>query len=312
MAKDPYKLLGVAKSASEADIRKAYRALAKKYHPDVNPGNEAAANKFKEITAAYTLLTDKNLRAQYDSGKVDASGQAQNPFAGGFGNGGFGRSGGFGPQGGAKAGGYDDMSDLFSSLFGMNMGSQTGGPRRQGYSQSMPAKAGADIRYKLTLSFIEALKGGKKRITGVGGKGVNITIPEGVIDGAVLRLRGKGHAGQNGGRAGDAKVEISVKSHKYFSRDGQNLRLNLPISLFEALSGAKVTIPMPRGSVSLNIPAGTNSGKILRLKGKGVGGGDLLVTPQITLTEDEKSQLQDWTQAQTAKSADNLRDVLKS
>ena len=309
MAKDPYKLLGVAKSASEADIRKAYRALAKKYHPDVNPGDEAVANKFKEITAAYTLLTDKNLRAQYDSGQVDASGQAQNPFGGGFNRGGG--FGGFGGQGGATAGGYDDMTDLFSSLFGMNMGTQTGGPRRQGYGQRVQPKAGGDIRYRLTLGFLEALKGGKKRITGVGGKGVNITIPKGVVDGAVLRLRGKGHPGQNGGRAGDAKVEITVKSHKYFSREGENLRLVLPISLAEAVSGAKVTIPMPDGAISLNIPAGTNSGKTLRLKGKGVGGGDLLVSSQITLTNQEKTDLKGWAKDHDVQEAVKLRDVLK-
>lgn len=309
MAKDPYKLLGVAKSASEADIRKAYRALAKKYHPDVNPGDEAVANKFKEITAAYTLLTDKNLRAQYDSGQVDASGQAQNPFGGGFNRGGG--FGGFGGQGGATAGGYDDMTDLFSSLFGMNMGTQTGGPRRQGYGQRVQPKAGGDIRYRLTLGFLEALKGGKKRITGMGGKGVNITIPKGVVDGAVLRLRGKGHPGQNGGRAGDAKVEITVKPHKYFSREGENLRLVLPISLAEAVSGAKVTIPMPDGAISLNIPAGTNSGKTLRLKGKGVGGGDLLVSSQITLTNQEKTDLKGWAKDHDVQEAVKLRDVLK-
>jgi len=309
VAKDPYKLLGVAKSASEADIRKAYRALAKKYHPDVNPGDEVVANKFKEITAAYTLLTDKNLRAQYDSGQVDASGQAQNPFGGGFNRGGG--FGGFGGQGGATAGGYDDMTDLFSSLFGMNMGTQTGGPRRQGYGQRVQPKAGGDIRYRLTLGFLEALKGGKKRITGVGGKGVNITIPKGVVDGAVLRLRGKGHPGQNGGRAGDAKVEITVKPHKYFSREGENLRLVLPISLAEAISGAKVTIPMPDGAISLNIPAGTNSGKTLRLKGKGVGGGDLLVSSQITLTNQEKTDLKGWAKDHDVQEAVKLRDVLK-
>ena len=316
MAKDPYKLLGVPKSATEAEIRKAYRALAKKLHPDVNPGNEKAANRFKEISAAYTLLTDKKLRAQYDNGQVDASGQQQNPFGGGFGGGGFQNTGfggqGFGGQGfGGKAGGQDDMADLFSSLFGMNMGSQTGGPRRQGYGQARPQpKKGADIRYKLTLTFLEALKGGKKRIKTKGDDAVNITIPEGVMDGAVLRLRGKGHAGANGGRAGDAKVEITVKPHKYYVRDGQNLRLTLPITLKEAVLGAKVTIPMPNGSVSLNIPAGTNSGKTLRLKGKGIGGGDLLVSPQITLITPSDPALKAWAETTDELGSGDIRDVL--
>lgn len=307
MAKDPYKLLGVPKSATEAEIRKAYRALAKKLHPDVNPGNEANANRFKEISAAYTLLTDKAMRAQYDSGQVDASGQAQTSWGR---NDPFGGQSPFGrqrpPQGRAPHGhpdGQDDMADLFSTLFGMNMGAQTGGPNRYGYGENprqQQVRKGADVRYKLSLSFLEALSGGKKRITVAGGGGLNVLIPKGVVDGAVLRLRGKGHPGQNGGRAGDAKVEIAVKPHRFFTREGQTLRLTLPITLQEALLGAKVTIPMPEGKVSLNIPAGTNSGKTLRLKGKGFDGGDLYVTPQITLLDMADPDLLAWAKGEGA------------
>lgn len=287
MAKDPYKLLGVARKASEADIRKAYRALAKKLHPDVNPGDEAAAERFKEVTAAYNLLTDKDLRARYDSGQVDASGQQQNPFGGGF--------GGFG--GGARRGpgGQDDMADLFSSLFGMNMGGMN--PNRGGYARP---KKGADIRYKVKLSFMDALKGGTRKIRTSERQTLNVKIPKGVLDGKTLRLRGKGRAGTHGGAPGDAKIDISVGKHKYFQHDGKNLRLNLPITLREAILGGKIKLPMPDGPVQLNLPAGTNSGKTLRLKGKGIGGGDLLVTLQIVVKDLKNKDLIAW-----AKSSDD-------
>jgi len=290
VAKDPYKLLGVDRSASDEDIRKAYRTLAKKMHPDVNPGNEAAANKFKEISAAYSLLSDKKLRAQYDSGQVDASGQTQSPFGRGFGqNGGFQHTG-FG-------GGSDDISDLFSSLFGMNMGPQTGGSRRQGYRQRPVPKKGGDLKYTLALTFFESLKGGNKRIKLKDGQSLNVKIPDGVEDGAVLRLRGKGQTGHHGGANGDARVHITVKPHKYYVREGNVLRLSLPITLKEAILGAKVNLPMPSGAVKLNIPAG-NSGKALRLKGKGVQGSDLIVTPYIVLSDNISETLVAWARSE--------------
>jgi len=297
MAKDPYKLLGVTRSATDAEIRKAYRALAKKLHPDVNPGDEKTADRFKEVTAAYNLLSDKDLRARYDSGQVDASGQQQNPFGGGFGQSPFGRGGG-----------QDDMADLFSSLFGMNMGGMN--RNRGGYARP---KKGADVRYKLKLSFIEALTGGSKKIKTANGNTLSLKIPEGVEDGKTLRLRGKGQAGVNGGPAGDAKIEISVGKHKYFQRDGKHLRLSLPISLREAILGGKIKIPMPGGPVQLSLPAGTNSGKTLRLKGKGVKGGDLLVTVQIVIKDIKNKDLQSWAQDQASDQDENLRtDILSS
>ncbi len=302
MAKDPYKLLGVPRTASDADIRKAYRALAKKLHPDVNPGNKVAETKFKEVTAAYNLLSDKDLRARYDSGQVDASGQQQNPFgAGGFG--GFRRTGAGGP------GGNDDMADLFSSLFGMNMGGMN--PNRGGFGQTARRpKKGADIRYKLNLTFIEALKGGSKKVRMGDGKTLNVKIPVGVEDGVTLRLRGKGQAGVNGGAPGDAKVDISVGSHKYFSRDGNKLRLTLPISLEEAILGGKIKVPMPDGSVQLTLPPGTNSGKTFRLKGKGIKGGDLLVTTQIILKDPKNKDLKAWAEGESDGSSGKIRDKL--
>ncbi|MEP1230004.1 MAG: J domain-containing protein [Litorimonas sp.] len=269
MAKNPYTLLGVKKTSSDAEIRKAYRTLAKKLHPDVNPGNKAAEEKFKNATAAYNLLSDKKLRKQYDSGQIDSSGQQQNPFGGA----------GFGGAHRGRAGGHDDMSDLFSSLFGMNSANMRGG------MQPRPAKGG-DILYKLTIDLPEALTGGMRTID----KGLSLKLPKGVKDGQVLRLKGKGQVGQYGGPNGDAKVEIKLRKHKYLTRKNDDLHLILPISLHEALNGAKVKIDMPNGAVSLNLPAGTNSGKKLRLKGKGVGVGDLVVSPVITLSDSELSK----------------------
>ncbi len=288
MAKNPYKLLGVAKTASEKEIKSAYRKLAKTLHPDVNPDNPKAEEKFKEVTAAYNLLSNPDLRKQYDTGRVDASGQQQNPFAGGFrqANAQGGMDTGFGGFGGM---GQDDMSDLFSSLFGMNMG---GGSRRSsmggGFQQRRAApQKGADVRYKLNMSLIDALTGGVKDL----GKGLNVRFPKGIKDGQTLRLREKGRPGVNGGPPGDAHVKITVQPHKRLSRIDDDLYLSVPISLSEALKGVKVDLDLPTGKVSLSIPAGTNTGKKFRLKNKGVrvksGTGDLFVTVNIVLTDGE-------------------------
>lgn len=296
MAKDPYKLLGVSKSASDDEIRKAYRSLAKKYHPDVNKDKPAMAEKFKEISAAYSLLSDKEMKKRYDSGQVDGSGQQQNPF-GGMGGGrspfstGFGGMGGMGGGRRGQMGGGDDMADLFSSLFGMNMGGQMGGQQQR----RRPPQKGADIRYKITLPFVDAITGGTKKLTG----GLTVKIPKGVEDGQTLRVIGKGKDGVNGGPKGDAKVEISIKPHKHFTRDGKKLRLTLPISLQEAVLGGSISVPLPGGDVDLKLPAGSNTGQKMRLKGKGIAGGDLIVTLQIILAKGDASALKDW--AETTK-----------
>jgi len=306
MAKDPYKLLGVSKSASDDEIRKAYRKLAKKYHPDVNKDKPQMAEKFKEISAAYTLLTDKDMKKRYDSGQVDGSGQQQSPFGGGgrspF-NTGFGGMGGMGGGGRrASMGGGDDMAELFSSLFGMNMGGMQGGMQQR----RRPAQKGADIRYKITLPFIDAITGGTKKLTG----GLTVKIPKGAEEGQVLRVVGKGKPGVNGGPKGDAKVEISIKPHKHFTRDGNKLRLILPISLKEAVTGDAVSVPLPGGDVELKIPKGANTGQKLRLKGKGINGGDLIVTLSLVLAEGDAASLTDWAATIDAQDFDPRKGLL--
>lgn len=281
--KNPYELLGVSKSATDKEIQSAYRKLAKTLHPDVNKDDAAAAERFKEVTAAYNLLSNEKLRAQYDSGQVDANGQQQNPFAGGYGGGrgdGPGYSTGFGGFEGFRAGqGQDDMADLFGSLFGMNMGGMRGGMHRPPVR-----KKGADVRYTLTIGLPESLTGGTRQLT----SGLKFRIPRGVKSGQTLRLRGKGQPGENGGPPGDAKVEVTVEDHPNLRRVGDDLHLDLPISLTESIQGGRVRLNMPNGAISLKIAPGSNTGKRMRLKGKGVNGkGQLIVTLQITLTKNE-------------------------
>jgi len=308
LAKDPYKLLNISKSATEDEIRKAYRKLAKELHPDVKPDDPVAAERFKEISAAYTMLTDKDLRAQYDSGQVDESGQRTNPFGGGgFGGGGFQRA-----SRGTHPG---EMEDLFSSLFGMNMGGGSGrnrgGAFGGGFQRQAPRpQKGADVRYKVSLPFLSALKGGARKLTGADGKTVNVKIPPGIADGQSLRVRGRGRPGVNGGPAGDAKIDITVKPHKYFTRDGDDLRLTLPITLQEAVIGAKIIVNMPLGDVQVRIPTGTNSGTVLRVKGKGVARGDLYLTIQIVLSDPKSPDLRKWAKKNPADADFNPRKKL--
>lgn len=276
MVKDPYKILGVPKTASDDELRKAYRKLAKANHPDLNPDDAAKAEKFKEISAAYSLLSDAKLRKQYDSGQIDGTGNQRAPF-GGFGGGGspFG-GGGFRPAGM----GDDDMAGLFSSLFGMNFGRQTGG-----FDNRVRPQKGADLAMNMTIGFVDALTGAKKRVT-INGQTVDLRIPAGTDDGAKLRIKGKGSPGRGGGPDGDAVITLSVKPHKYYRREGKTLHMDLPISLSEAIAGAKVNVPLPTGKIALKIPAGSSSGQVLRAKGKGVKGGDLRVRLMIMLPPD--------------------------
>ncbi len=300
---DPYSILGVARSANEKDIKSAYRKLAKELHPDRNKDNPKAAERFSEVTRAYDLLSDKDKRARFDRGEIDIDG---NPTMGfGYG-GGAGPGGGFGgrDQRGFRADGFEgfgagegiDLGDIFDGLFGGrgNAGGGFGGQRRG------PAPKGANVQYKLGVSLPDAAQLATQRITLADGKTIDLKLPAGVEDGTHMRLAGKGEAGPGG--AGDAIVVIHLQPHAFFRRDGDNLRLDLPISLDEAVNGAKVKVPTPEGAVMLTVAPGSSSGKTLRLKGKGFTRkdgtrGDQLVTLEVQLPEsdpDLAQRLEGW------------------
>jgi DnaJ-class molecular chaperone len=288
MALDLYQRLGVQRGASEADIKKAYRSLAKQLHPDRNKDNPNAAKRFGEITQAYDLLSDKDKRAQYDRGEIDEDGNPKMPFGSGFG--GY-SSGGGGPQPGAAGfenfnfGGADagDLSDLFEGLFSGGGGRGRGpfGGFRQG---ARGPQKGADVAYRLKIPFIDAVALKPQRITLADGKTIDLKLPRGLEDGTKIRLSAKGQEGP-GGR-GDAIVTLEIAPHRFFTREGNHIRLNLPVTLKEAVLGAKVKVPTPEGAVMVTIPKGTTSGKVLRLKDRGFTGkdgkrGDQLVSVEI-------------------------------
>jgi DnaJ-class molecular chaperone len=243
MADDPYSLLGVPKDASADDIRKAYRKLAKKHHPDLNPGNKAAEEKFKAVSAANELLSDPEKRARFDRGEIDESGAEKPPprsyrqyaesptgeryaYTGGAGEAGF---------------GAENFEDLFSNLF-RERGARPGGPAK-----------GRDAQYSLTASFLDAVNGATNRLTLPDGQTLDVKIPAGTEEGQILRLRGRGQPGRAGGPAGDALIEIHIAPHRFFRREGQDIRLDLPISVREAVLGAKVTVPTPAGAVVMTV-----------------------------------------------------------
>lgn len=291
MALDLYQRLGVNRGASEAEIKKAYRSLAKQLHPDRNKDNPNAAKRFGEVTAAYDLLSDKDKRARYDRGEIDEDGNPKMPFGSGFG----GYSSGAGPQPGAGGAGFEnfnfggadaaDLSDLFEGLFGGRRGGAGGG--FGGFRQRARApQKGADVAYRLKVPFEDAVALKPQRITLSDGKTIDLKLPNGLDDGTRIRLAGKGEEGPAG--RGDAIVTIEVGPHRFYRREGNNIRLELPVTLKEAVLGAKVKVPTPEGPVMLSIPKGTTSGKVLRLKGRGFTAkdgkrGDQLVSVEIDL-----------------------------
>ena len=311
MALDLYQRLGLKRGASDAEIKKAYRSLAKQLHPDRNRDNPDAAKRFGEVTQAYDLLSDKDKRARYDRGEIDEEGNPKMPFGSGFGGYSPGAGGprpGAGPQGfeNMNFGGADaaDLSDLFEGLFGQATGGRgrPGGRPFSGFRQRARApQKGADVAYRLKVAFVDAVASTPQRITLADGKTIDLKLPPGLEDGTKIRLTGKGQEGPAG--RGDAIVTIEIGPHSLFKREGQNIRLELPISLKEAVLGAKVKVPTPEGPVMLTIPKGTTSGKVFRLKGRGFtakGGkrGDQLVAVEIDLPSDD-SELQQFAEKWT-------------
>jgi DnaJ-class molecular chaperone len=255
-ARDPYAELGVKKDASADEIRKAYRRLAKQFHPDLNPGKPAAEERFKSISAAYDLLSDPEKRARYDRGEIDESGferprYSYRSYAEGPGG------GKYRPEGETD---FGDLEDLFA-VFGSG---------RRGHGGEGLKLRGGDRHYSLTVDFVEAATGAKKRLSLAPDEWLDVTIPAGLDDGQVLRLRGKGGPGLGGGPAGDALIEVHVAPHPWFRRDGDDIEIELPVSLAEAVLGARVTVPTVTGPVTMTIPKGSDTGARLRLRGKGI------------------------------------------
>lgn len=289
MADELYGVLGIAKGASSDDVRTAYRALAKKYHPDLNPGDNTAEETFKKVQAANDILSDPEKRRLYDAGAIDAEGnETQRDYFREYAS-----SGGDHPY--QSSAGFDDISDIFSDLFGARA--------KHGDNANFRMRGG-DVRYSMEVSFLEAINGTKKRVTMPDGKALDITIPPGLQEGQVLRLRSQGMPGLGGGDTGDAYVEIHVATHPEFHRRGNNIHVELPLALHEAVLGAKVRVPTVGGAVTMTVPAGSNSGDTLRLKGKGVpaasgrAAGDQIITLRVQLPKapDDalKSFLAEW------------------
>ncbi len=304
--RDPYQVLGVAKGASQADVKKAFRKLAKQHHPDQNPKDPKAKEKFAELNAAYEIVGDEKKRAQFDRGEIDAEGKPRHPgfegFGAGAGPGGFRRGGGSHRGAGGEhfefnfGGGRGfEAADIFADLFsgGRGAGRAGGGGARQA------PEAGADVALEAAIPLETAIHGGKARVLTPNGRTLEVNVPAGIEEGKQIRLRGQGQPGPGGGPAGDALVTVRFEKHGLFRIDGRDLRLDLPIALYEAVLGAKVEAPTLSGKVELTLPPHSNSGRTLRLRGKGLpaaGGkpaGDLLVTLRIVLPEGAQTELEE-------------------
>lgn len=292
MAKNPYQVLGVSTAAPESEIRAAFRKLAKQYHPDRNPGDKPAEERFKEISGAFELVGDAGSRKRFDAGEIDADGRERAPHR--QWQGGPYRPGaeGFGPHGasGSASSGasFDDLGDIFADLFGSS----------RGY-RDKTGQRGRDLRYRLEIDLLDAVNGGAKRTTMPDGRELDISIPAGIEDGQTLRLKGQGEKAAASVVAGDVYVEIKIKPHALFRREGGDIHIEVPITLKEAVLGGKITAPTIAGDVALTVPKNTSSGAILRLKGRGAPRGkgvrgDQFVKLRIVLPEDGDAELEEF------------------
>ncbi len=290
MAQDPYSELGVSRGATADEVRKSFRKLAKAHHPDRNPGDAKAEERFKRVSAAFDILGDEEKRKKFDRGEIDADGRETHP--------GFrpGQGGGFGGGYRQPGGDFDGVNfdEILGEMFGRaNAGPQPGGGRGRGF-----AAKGADIRARLEIDLEDAITGVTRRITFGDGKSLDVTIPKGASEGQVLRLRGQGQPGRGNGPAGDALIELAIKAHPLYRREGADLHMDLPISVPDAVLGAKVDAPTPDGPVSLTVPKHANSGAILRLRGRGAVNpetgkrGDLFARLMIALPDPPGPELE--------------------
>lgn len=307
MASDPYTVLDVQRDASQEDIQKAYRKLAKKLHPDLNPGNKQAEEQFKEVTAAYDLLGDAEKRGRFDRGEIDASG-AERPRQRYYRD--------FAEDGGGETRYYYSNDQGFADLAGGDdVLAEILRRGRGGRDQlRMP---GQDVRYRLEVDFLDAVNGATKEIQLPDGSALKVTIPAGTRDGQILRLRGKGGPGIGGGPAGNALIEIAVRAHPIFSRKDDDIHVELPISLAEAILGGKVQVPTPTGPVTATVPKWSSSGRVLRLKGKGVARrdgarGDEYATLKVTLPETPDPELEQFVAQWSARKASKPREAAEA
>jgi DnaJ-class molecular chaperone len=297
--KDPYDVLGVERTASLEDIRTAYRRLAKKLHPDLNPGNREAEERFKEVASAYDILSDKEKRQRYDDGEIDATGaerprqryykdfasQPDQPYA---------NSSGFAD--------FADTDDILSEFL-----------RQQAHARANAR--GPDLSYRLPVEFLDAVNGGTMRLNLPEGGTLDVRIPPGIVDGQTLRLRGKGAPGRGEGGPGDALVEVSIKPHRFFTRQGDDIHVEVPVTLTEAVLGGRINVPTPTGPVTMTVPKHANAGTVLRLRGKGVarpdgGHGDEFVKLKLMLPEKPDPELETFlSNWEAGKTYDPRRDM---